>query len=68
MELNLGRDQVLVSQQLQLPYPTSFHQLDGDVLRVGAQPAEYLIHRSWSYFKGKRDGFRNINFIELIAQ
>lgn len=40
MELHLGWDKVLVSQQLQLPHPTSLHQLEGDVLRVGALSAE----------------------------
>lgn len=36
MKLHLGWDQVLVGQQLQLPHPTSLHQLEGDVLRIGA--------------------------------
>lgn len=49
MELHLGWDQVLVGQQLQLPHPTSLHQLEGDVLRVGALSAEYLIQTMLSY-------------------
>lgn len=44
MKLHLSWDQVLVGQQLQLPHPASLPELEGDVLRVGAQPAEYLIH------------------------
>lgn len=43
VELNLGWDQVLVAQKLQFPHPTSLRQLQGDVLGVAAQPAEYLI-------------------------
>lgn len=48
MELHLVRDQVLVGQELQLPHPTSLHQLEGDVLRVGAQPAEYFVQTMMS--------------------
>lgn len=51
MKFHLGWDQVLVGQQLQLPHPTSLHQLEGDVLRVGAQPAEHFIHTMSTFFK-----------------
>lgn len=44
MKLYLSWDQILVGQQLQLPHPDSLPELEGDVLRVGAQPAEDLIH------------------------
>lgn len=50
MKLHLGRYQVLVSQQLQLPHPASFHQLKSDVLRVGAQPAGCLIQTESRFF------------------
>lgn len=46
MKLHLGGDQVLMSQQLQLPHPTPLHQLEGDVLRVGTQPTKYFSHVS----------------------
>lgn len=44
MKLYLSWDQVLVGQQLQLPHPDSLPELEGDVLREGAQPADDLIH------------------------
>lgn len=37
VEFHLGWNQVLMGQQLQLPHPTSLHQLERDMLRVGAQ-------------------------------
>lgn len=46
VELHLGWNQVLVGQELQLLHPTSLHQLEGDVLRVGAQPVEYFTTES----------------------
>ena len=51
VELHLSWDQVLVGEKLQLPHPTSLHQLESDVLRVRAQPAEYLIHIMLSFLK-----------------
>jgi len=53
MEFNLGWDQVLVSQELQFPYPTSLHQLESDVLRIRAEPAEHLIHKNSSCLREK---------------
>lgn len=66
VELHLGWDQVLVGQKLQFPHPTSLHQLESDVLRVGAQPAEYLIHIALSYsFLGKQPSFKK-GFLLLL--
>lgn len=45
MKLHLGGDQVLMSQQLQLPHPNPLQQLEGNVLRVGTQPTRDFSHK-----------------------
>lgn len=54
MKLHLGWDQVLVGQQLQLPHPAPLHQLEGDVLRVQAHPAQDVIDTVFKQQKGYR--------------
>lgn len=44
VKLHLGRYEVLVGQQLQLPHPAPFRQLQSDVLRVGTEPAGWWNH------------------------
>lgn len=58
MELHLGRNQILVGQQLQLPHPAPFHQLQGDVLRVGTQPVGCSIHNVTLCSGGVKDILR----------
>lgn len=53
MKLDLGRDQKLVGQQLQFPDPAPLLQLDGDVLRKGAQPAKHGSHSDLISTKSK---------------
>lgn len=58
VELHLSWDKVLVSQELQLPHPTSLHQLEGDMLRVRAEPAILYSHNV--QFLGKKDTFMKL--------